>query len=239
MSLLPRSLPFASPTPSLRLRLALPKFPSRNVHITHIRPRPTATPASPLTTPRPSTTLASGSSAAGAAVKKPSPHLVWYREIVPGELGCTRPQLRTSADNLLLASIDSFDLFTFISPALCLFANPSISFPPYFNPAKTRRSGSALPPAAMIPILLISTTLFLSLSLARTHLSHALSLSQSADRIAQLEDQLTRLRREQRRERLREKRERERILPIVVQKVMQRVGAMREEKEEEEERVLV
>jgi len=91
----------------------------------------------------------------------------------------------------------------------------------------------------MIPILLISTTLFLSLSLARTHLSHALSLSQSADRIAQLEDQLTRLRREQRRERLREKRERERILPIVVQKVMQRVGAMREEKEEEEERVLV
>ena len=86
----------------------------------------------------------------------------------------------------------------------------------------------------MIPILLISTTLFLSLSLARTHLSHALSLSQSAERIAQLESQLARMRRDQRRARERERRERERILPLVVERVLQRVGALAGESEEED-----
>ena len=49
------------------------------------------------------------------------------------------------------------------------------------------------------------------------------------------------MRREQRRAKLREKRERERILPIVVERVLQRVGAMRGDEEEkaEEERLLV
>ena len=94
----------------------------------------------------------------------------------------------------------------------------------------------------MIPILLVSTTLFLALSLLRTHLSHSLSLAQSSDRIAHLEDQLARMRFEQRRARLRDKRERERILPIVVERVLQRVGAMTGEDEKEkadEERLLV
>ena len=87
----------------------------------------------------------------------------------------------------------------------------------------------------MIPIILISTTLFLSLSLARTHLSHSLSLAQSAEEIAQLEDQLNRMRTEQRRARVREKRERERILPIVVERVLQRVGVVRGEEGEKED----
>lgn len=100
----------------------------------------------------------------------------------------------------------------------------------------------ARPLAAMIPIILLSTTLFLSLSLARTHLSHTLSLAQSTERIAQLEDQLSRMRLDQRRARVKEKRERERILPIVVERVLMRVGAMSkgvDREGEEEERVLV
>ena len=50
------------------------------------------------------------------------------------------------------------------------------------------------------------------------------------------------MRLEQRRARLRDKRERERILPIVVERVLQRVGAMSGEDEKEkadEERLLV
>ncbi|WWC60771.1 uncharacterized protein I303_103347 [Kwoniella dejecticola CBS 10117] len=100
--------------------------------------------------------------------KKPSPHLVWYREIVP----------------------------------------------------------------AMIPIFLISTTLFLSLSLVRTHLSHSKSLAESNVKIAELEAQLTQMRVEQKKQLLREKRERERILPLVVERVLQRVGVVGGEEEE-------
>ncbi|OCF39450.1 hypothetical protein I317_06774 [Kwoniella heveanensis CBS 569] len=114
--------------------------------------------------------------------KKKSPHLVWYREIVP----------------------------------------------------------------AMIPIFLISTTLFLSLSLIRTHLSHSKSLSESTSKIEELEAQLAQLRLEQRRSRVREKRERERILPLVVERVLQRVGVVGGEEdegdgdeEEEEQREMV
>ncbi|WVQ99039.1 hypothetical protein IAU59_006171 [Kwoniella sp. CBS 9459] len=99
--------------------------------------------------------------------KKSSPHMVWYREIVP----------------------------------------------------------------AMVPIFLISTTLFLSLSLIRTHLSHSKSLSESTTKIEELEAQLAQLRLEQRRARVREKRERERILPLVVERVLQRVGVVGGEEE--------
>lgn len=87
----------------------------------------------------------------------------------------------------------------------------------------------------MIPILLISTTVFLSLSLVRTHLSHSLSLQQSSERIALLEEELLQLRRDQRRQIARERRERERILPMVVERVLQRVGVRGEDLEEEEE----
>lgn len=87
----------------------------------------------------------------------------------------------------------------------------------------------------MIPILLLSTTLFLSLSLLRTHLSHSLDLTESNARIAELEAELDRLRRDRQRLRERERRERERIVPIVVGRVLQRVGAMKKDEEEEEE----
>lgn len=89
--------------------------------------------------------------------------------------------------------------------------------------------------AAMIPILLLSTTIFLSLTLLRTHLSHNLTLSESATKITELETQLARMRQQQRRARERERKERERILPIVVERVLQKVGAMSEELQEEEE----
>jgi DNA-binding protein H-NS len=87
----------------------------------------------------------------------------------------------------------------------------------------------------MIPILLLSTTIFLSLTLLRTHLSHNLTLSESATKITELETQLARMRQQQRRARERERKERERILPIVVERVLQKVGAMSEELQEEEE----
>jgi hypothetical protein len=87
----------------------------------------------------------------------------------------------------------------------------------------------------MVPILLLSSTIFLSLTLLRTHLSHSLSLSESNARIAELETLLEQLRKRQARQRERERRERERILPMVVERVLQRVGAMSEEEEEVEE----
>jgi len=95
----------------------------------------------------------------------------------------------------------------------------------------------------MIPIVLISSTIFLSLSLLRTHLSHNLSLSESSARIADLETQLATVRLAQRKQLERERKERERILPLVVERVLQRVGAMTGEVEEgskeEVERLLV
>jgi hypothetical protein len=94
----------------------------------------------------------------------------------------------------------------------------------------------------MIPIFVLSTAIFLALSLARTHLSHARSLEESGDRIAQLEAQVARLRAEAKRRQERERRERERILPLLVERVLQRVGAIGEEDEGEievEERLLV
>lgn len=78
----------------------------------------------------------------------------------------------------------------------------------------------------MLPVFLLSTTVFLSLSLVRTHLSHSLSLSESTERIAELEEQLAKVRKDQKKIRERERRERERILPLVVERVLQRVGAM-------------
>lgn len=86
----------------------------------------------------------------------------------------------------------------------------------------------------MIPIFVMSTGIFLALSLARTYLSNAKSLEESNERIAQLEIQLARLRAEAKRRQERERRERERILPFVVERVLQRVGAMGPEEEEEE-----
>ncbi|TYJ54186.1 hypothetical protein B9479_005197 [Cryptococcus floricola] len=85
---------------------------------------------------------------------------------------------------------------------------------------------------AMLPIFVLSTTIFLSLSLLRTYLSHSYSLAQSETRISELELELQELRREQRRQRWREKRERERMLPMVVERVLQRVGVVGGEEEE-------
>jgi hypothetical protein len=89
----------------------------------------------------------------------------------------------------------------------------------------------------MIPILLLSTTLFLLLSLLRTHLSSERSLSISQAQIRDLEAQLESLQREAKRRLEREKRERERMLPLVVERVLTRVGAMRGQEEEEGEEV--
>lgn len=86
----------------------------------------------------------------------------------------------------------------------------------------------------MVPPLLLSFTLFLLLSLLRTHLSHERSLADSTARIEQLELELDRLARDARRTRDRERRERERILPIVVGKVLKRVGVLGGEMEGEE-----
>ena len=86
----------------------------------------------------------------------------------------------------------------------------------------------------MIPIILLSSTIFLSLTLVRVHLSHDLTLTESQTRIQELETELARLRREQRRQKVREQRERERILPLVVERVLQKVGVVREGEEEED-----
>lgn len=80
----------------------------------------------------------------------------------------------------------------------------------------------------------MATAIFLALSLLRTHLSHNRSLAESDERILVLEAQLARLRGEAKRRQAREQKERERILPLVVQSVLQRVGALRPEAEEEE-----
>lgn len=91
-----------------------------------------------------------------------------------------------------------------------------------------------------MPIFLLGTAIFLSLSLLRTHLSHNRSLVESGERIQQLESQLARLRAEAKRRQERERKERERILPLVVERVLQRVGAMDPEEElEVEEDVLL
>jgi len=84
----------------------------------------------------------------------------------------------------------------------------------------------------MVPILLLSSTIFLSLTLLRTHLSHSHSLAESSTRIAELENQLDSLRKRQVRQREKDRKERERILPMVVERVLQKVGAMSEEEEE-------
>lgn len=93
----------------------------------------------------------------------------------------------------------------------------------------------------MVPIFLLSTAIFMSLSLLRTHLSHNRSLAESDDRIVALEAQLARLRGEAKRRQERERKERERILPLVVQSVLERVGALQPDVEEEvvEDRLLV
>lgn len=90
----------------------------------------------------------------------------------------------------------------------------------------------------MIPVLLLSTTLFLLLSLLRTHLSHERQLSDASVLISSLEKELFDLRREARaakRRAERERRERERMLPLVVERVLQRVGARAGDDEEGDE----
>lgn len=87
----------------------------------------------------------------------------------------------------------------------------------------------------MIPPLLLSLTIFLSLSLFRLHLSHQLSISEQQTQIDMLEQELDRLRNQAIRRADREKRERERMLPVVVGKVLQRVGVLNREMDEDEE----
>ena len=89
----------------------------------------------------------------------------------------------------------------------------------------------------MLPIIFLSSTIFLTLTLVRTHLSHSLVLEESSAKIEQLELQLAQLRREQRIHREREKRERERMLPLVVGRVLQKVGVIGEDVEAEEDEV--
>ncbi|KAK8869506.1 hypothetical protein IAR55_000071 [Kwoniella newhampshirensis] len=156
---LPRTLSAARPTHPL----------PRSFHSTILRNRPTSG-TTGTGTPHhiPHTVHAHPRPSPPPPPKRPSPHAVWYREIVP----------------------------------------------------------------AMLPIFLISTTLFLSLSLLRTYLSHSRSLTEAESRISELEDKLAKYRVERRRARLREKRERERILPLVVEKVLQKVGVVGGEEDE-------
>ncbi|RSH79548.1 hypothetical protein EHS25_007979 [Saitozyma podzolica] len=60
-------------------------------------------------------------------------------------------------------------------------------------------------------------------------------LEESSARIAELEGELDRVKRQQRRAIERERKQRERILPIVVEKVLQKVGAMQGSEHEEDE----
>lgn len=89
----------------------------------------------------------------------------------------------------------------------------------------------------MLPILLLSTTLFLLLALSRTHLSSERRLAESQSEISALERQLSDLRQDARRRLEKERKERERMLPLVVERVLTKVGAMRggEAEEAEEE----
>ncbi|OCF71519.1 hypothetical protein I204_07577 [Kwoniella mangroviensis CBS 8886] len=170
MSLNPLRASLFRPTTSMpisRIPQSISRISNRSIHYTF--PRSTSNTTTSSTTHH----AHQHASQAPRNGKKPSPHMVWYREIVP----------------------------------------------------------------AMIPIFLISTTLFLSLSLIRTHLSHSKSLSESNSKIQELESQLSQLRLEQKRQRVREKRERERILPLVVERVLQRVGVVGGEEDEEVEEV--
>ncbi|RSH93798.1 hypothetical protein EHS25_006446 [Saitozyma podzolica] len=180
MSFLPsfRSLPLTTRLPLAGSSVNTPLAAAgvRSLSSTSLRLR-APVPSSPLTPPRSagSHSATSGASGSGqgssSSAKRPTPTMVWYREIVP----------------------------------------------------------------AMVPILLLSTTIFLSLSLLRTHLSHAKSLEESSARIAELEGELDRVKRQQRRAIERERKQRERILPIVVEKVLQKVGAMQGSEHEEDE----
>lgn len=87
----------------------------------------------------------------------------------------------------------------------------------------------------MIPILILSTAVFLVLSAIRTHLSGYRELAEKSERLAILENQVARMRAEVKRRQERERREREKILPIVVERVLQHVGALEPEAEEVEE----
>lgn len=87
----------------------------------------------------------------------------------------------------------------------------------------------------MLPILLLSTTLFLLLALSRTHLSSERRLLESQSQIMALENQLAELRTDARRRLDKERKERERMLPLVVERVLTKVGAMRGGVAEEEE----
>ena len=95
----------------------------------------------------------------------------------------------------------------------------------------------------MLPVIFIASTVFLSLTLIRVHLSHTLLIEENATKIQELESQLARARKEQRIARERERRARERILPMVVERVLQKVGVRAEGEDEEvvaeDERLLV
>ncbi|KAK6903280.1 hypothetical protein I203_108545 [Kwoniella mangroviensis CBS 8507] len=176
MSLNPLRASLFRPTTSMpisRIPQSISRISNRSIHYTFPRSTSNTTTSSTTHHAHVNQHAHQHASQAPRNGKKPSPHMVWYRDIVP----------------------------------------------------------------AMIPIFLISTTLFLSLSLIRTHLSHSKSLSESNSKIQELESQLSQLRLEQKRQRVREKRERERILPLVVERVLQRVGVVGGEEDEEVEEV--
>lgn len=180
-------------------------FP-RRAPVPNATARPTGTLGTSSSTSTAGSTLGAGSTSgtrngtgSTAGAKRPNPHKMWYREIVPGE----RITCQLSREIKTESGI------------------------------------------AMIPPLLLSLTIFLSLSLLRLHLSHQLSLSEQQAQIELLERELERLRRDTIRRAEREKRERERMLPVLVGKVLARVGVMAgdkdvdEEPEEESPRLLV
>lgn len=84
----------------------------------------------------------------------------------------------------------------------------------------------------MIPIFLLSTAIYLTLCAAQKHLSGLRELEEKTERVALLEAEVARMRVDAKRREERERRERERILPIVVERVLQHVGAMEPETEE-------
>ncbi|RXK35836.1 hypothetical protein M231_06884 [Tremella mesenterica] len=77
---------------------------------------------------------------------------------------------------------------------------------------------------AMLPVLLLASTIFLSLSLFQAHLSSQKSSRETSEIISILEAQIEKLRVERKERREKERKERERVIPFIVERVLNKVG---------------
>ncbi|EIW66353.1 hypothetical protein TREMEDRAFT_65631 [Tremella mesenterica DSM 1558] len=76
---------------------------------------------------------------------------------------------------------------------------------------------------AMLPVLLLASTIFLSLSLFQAHLSSQKSSRETSEIISILEAQIEKLRVERKERREKERKERERVIPFIVERVLNKV----------------